>query len=355
MAPAFTRLFEEGEINVLIGTTALLGEGWDAPAMNTLILATVIGAYVTSNQLRGRAIRVDPKRPWKTSNIWHLACLDPEAIGRDEAAGAFGLGGSPEGRWDDLALLRRRFLTFVGPAFDAPEIRNGFGRLGLDWGQGEKRNPGEMNALICRRAEDRDGLATQWREALEVASHRMQRQIREILLPRAMVASHSIVEHFLRFDNAVTRWIKTQMLINRMRRIAQVLLDSLRETGLIVTPPEKLRLEIFAGAQAMRVALTGARGREEAMYIESLKEIFNPLSSPRYLLLARRQVYCVPSALAARKETATAFFDRWRKRVGRARMIYTHTPEGRLALLRAKERFLAARHRDAPQIRVAWR
>lgn len=38
-----TALFQTGEIQVLIGTKALLGEGWDAPALNALVMASSIG------------------------------------------------------------------------------------------------------------------------------------------------------------------------------------------------------------------------------------------------------------------------------------------------------------------------
>ncbi|KAB2809970.1 DEAD/DEAH box helicase family protein [Phaeocystidibacter luteus] len=72
-----TQIFERGEVEVLIGTQALLGEGWDAPSINALILASTIGSYVSSNQMRGRAIRTNPSTPNKTANIWHLVCLDP--------------------------------------------------------------------------------------------------------------------------------------------------------------------------------------------------------------------------------------------------------------------------------------
>ena len=75
-----TRLISEGDINVLVGTAALLGEGWDAPAVNSLVMATVIGSYVSSNQIRGRAIRVDPQDHFKTATIWHLACVQPGEV-----------------------------------------------------------------------------------------------------------------------------------------------------------------------------------------------------------------------------------------------------------------------------------
>ncbi|MFN5608649.1 MAG: helicase-related protein, partial [Holosporales bacterium] len=55
-----TELFNQGAITVLVGTQALLGEGWDAPSVNTLILASTVGSYMLSNQMRGRALRIDP-------------------------------------------------------------------------------------------------------------------------------------------------------------------------------------------------------------------------------------------------------------------------------------------------------
>lgn len=70
-----TELFRQGEIHTLIGTKSLLGEGWDAPCINSLILATYVGSFMLSNQMRGRAIRTDREQPDKTGNIWHLACI----------------------------------------------------------------------------------------------------------------------------------------------------------------------------------------------------------------------------------------------------------------------------------------
>ncbi len=48
MVAAVTELFQAGAIKILIGTKSLLGEGWDAPAMNTLILASYVGFFVSS-------------------------------------------------------------------------------------------------------------------------------------------------------------------------------------------------------------------------------------------------------------------------------------------------------------------
>jgi hypothetical protein len=77
-----TSVFQTGALTVLVGTKALLGEGWDAPCINTLVLASFVGSYMLSNQMRGRSIRVDPERPNKVANIWHLVCVEPGAFGR---------------------------------------------------------------------------------------------------------------------------------------------------------------------------------------------------------------------------------------------------------------------------------
>ncbi|WP_260842765.1 helicase-related protein, partial [Staphylococcus epidermidis] len=72
-----TAIFSEGHIDTLVGTTALLGEGWDAPSVNTLVLASYVGSFMLTNQMRGRAIRSDKSDPQKCANIWHLVCVDP--------------------------------------------------------------------------------------------------------------------------------------------------------------------------------------------------------------------------------------------------------------------------------------
>ncbi|MDP4176376.1 MAG: DEAD/DEAH box helicase family protein, partial [Bacteroidota bacterium] len=75
-----TEAFGQGLIQVLVGTKSLLGEGWDSPCINSLILASFVGSFVLSNQMRGRAIRVDENAPEKVSNIWHLVTVEPEFV-----------------------------------------------------------------------------------------------------------------------------------------------------------------------------------------------------------------------------------------------------------------------------------
>ena len=112
-----TEAFRQGLVNVLVGTKSLLGEGWDSPCINALVLATFVGSFMLSNQMRGRAIRVDGDRPGKTANIWHLVCVEP-LLGEDapwiQRLFYSGLERSRELEGADWETLVRRFDCFMG-------------------------------------------------------------------------------------------------------------------------------------------------------------------------------------------------------------------------------------------------
>ena len=115
LSSAFTKLLEQGELKIIVGTRALLGEGWDAPFLNALVMATQTKAYVATNQLRGRVMRIDPKDDFKTASIWHIVAT------------------APEQRLNSLIFenLEKRFRTFAGlHAYDL-EIESGTERISL--------------------------------------------------------------------------------------------------------------------------------------------------------------------------------------------------------------------------------
>lgn len=62
-------------MNILIGTRWVLWEWWDCPKLNTLIDLTGIVAYMSVNQVRGRAIRLDLENLKKTSNVYDIVCV----------------------------------------------------------------------------------------------------------------------------------------------------------------------------------------------------------------------------------------------------------------------------------------
>ena len=62
---------------MLIGTRALLGEGWDCPPVNVLVDCTAVAASVSVRQMRGRSLRLDPADDGKIASNWDVVCVDP--------------------------------------------------------------------------------------------------------------------------------------------------------------------------------------------------------------------------------------------------------------------------------------
>lgn len=73
-----TELFERGAFRCIVGTRGLLGEGWDVRSANVLVDLTAVAAFVGTNQLRGRCLRLDPERPEKVANLWDIVAIAPE-------------------------------------------------------------------------------------------------------------------------------------------------------------------------------------------------------------------------------------------------------------------------------------
>ncbi|MFN2525844.1 MAG: DEAD/DEAH box helicase family protein [Actinomycetota bacterium] len=70
-----TRAFEHGITKCIVGTRGILGEGWDALSLNTLIDLTSVTTATSVQQLRGRTIRKDPSWPEKVAHNWDVICV----------------------------------------------------------------------------------------------------------------------------------------------------------------------------------------------------------------------------------------------------------------------------------------
>lgn len=153
------QLFEEGEINILVGTKALLGEGWDSPCINSLIMASFVGSFMLSNQMRGRAIRVYKKDQNKTANIWHLATLMPATEKAQTDENIFTMN---EESSSDYKTLKRRFDCFVGPHYSKPSIENGISRISILKESYSPAQVKELNLKMEQLACNRSAMAAHW-------------------------------------------------------------------------------------------------------------------------------------------------------------------------------------------------
>jgi hypothetical protein len=70
-----TAFFEAGGSRCLVGTRALLGEGWNSPPANVLVDMGAATTSVSVQQVRGRTLRLDPAAPGKVADNWDVVCV----------------------------------------------------------------------------------------------------------------------------------------------------------------------------------------------------------------------------------------------------------------------------------------
>jgi hypothetical protein len=160
------------------------------------------------------------------------------------------------------------------------------------------------------------------------------------------------MRHWLRGRGGWFRRLRGWWLERKVSGIAHVLLDSLQRLNLI--HKETPKVVVSTGKESILVRLVGVSCREESLFVSALREVFDPLQSPRYLLVTKDEEFAVPRLLAERKERAESFAHCWRRKVGNARLLYVHTADGKQRLLRAKQRFLAAMHHPRTESRLRW-
>lgn len=381
-----TLLFAQGHIRVLVGTQALLGEGWDAPSINSLVLASNAGSFMLSNQMRGRAIRIDPAQAGKVSNIWHLATIDPHAI---------------EGEGPDLRLIERRFTMFDGVAEGGDAlIENGLERLNVNFGQPVQ----QRNRLTLGRAANREETAGHWRKSLGAATHRSQ--VREVAEAHGSPIGNSFQMHatlqtlaisalgggavsagFAVQSGETVGWVllaaggltllyglpglfssallflRNGTLERRLEQVGLVVMESLAHAGQLSRPPSEYQIRVVLALKGNHaVMLDGGTRADQHRFVEAMMELLSPVQNPRYLLrrygkvLGMGQVdyHAVPTAIATRRDHADFFLTRWKQHIGKARMDFTRSAHGRRMLVKARSSSLAVGMRSPLERRSMW-
>ena len=132
-----------------MSTRALLGEGWDCPAVNCLVDLGVAATGVSVQQARGRSLRLDPEDPHKLSSNWDVVCVAPD-LARGSA---------------DYERFVRRHLHLYAPAEDG-EIEAGPSHVHPELGPFAPP-PAERFAAVNRdmlaRVRSREQARERWR------------------------------------------------------------------------------------------------------------------------------------------------------------------------------------------------
>ncbi|MBU2921713.1 DEAD/DEAH box helicase family protein [Winogradskyella psychrotolerans] len=374
-----TQLFEAGYIRVLVGTKSLLGEGWDAPSINSLILASFIGSFVSSNQMRGRAIRKDANAPNKTGNIWHLACVDPTDLD----------GGR------EVDTLKRRFEAFVGVTNSTiPFISNGFERLNIP-DEISVESIETLNDATLKRATKRGLITEKWDNAIGKGTkltkevkilHSGQRPFKkqkqiyyfdvlrffivELLFTMMLFYVEFVAQSFhlilqrgvfyfiyallaafvgvfgYKLYKAVKSYFRYGYLYKKIGKMGLTILDTLDELGYITLGRASINVNSYVlGKGDVVCNLVGANALENSLFSKALSQLLEPIASPRYLIVKtnffRKRLdvenfYPVPELFGDKKENALVFQKHWKQYLGKNKLVFTRSVEGRKLLLKAR-------------------
>ena len=379
-----TDLLRAGLVHTVVGTRALLGEGWDAPEINSLILATSVGSFVSTNQLRGRAIRRSKLDPFKLASIWHLVCVDFVA---------------PEGM-SDVWRLEQRFNTFVGAYNESDKIGSGLDRLNLPalnsagdlqtlndlsaqrlnrlesireaWTRDTHKRANAAVVPVIRLADRERALAPP--EARDLPSLRefyvghVKSSIRigglsfgSVLLSAgaklALGGSAAMLQLSLLGLGLGTAAVLGVKLFNHLGgmlkhvppggtllRMCLAVRNALAEARLLEGDVRLLIVTVKQDEDGIWSAtVTGGVFHDRSMLADAIAELLNPIADQRFLVTRGRnaenrpeEIHAIPTELARKRPSREIFIKHWIKQVGMSNMIDTHLSGGRAIMLRIK-------------------
>ena len=381
MVAAVTELFQRGSIQVLVGTKSLLGEGWDAPCVNSLILGSFVGSFMLSNQMRGRAIRVWSGHPEKTSNIWHLVAIKPytknlflrekENENEEEV--------DKDNSYQDLLNLTRRMEHFLGLSYKEDTIETGLDRLDFPKAPFKKSKIKAYNQKIKELSKDRSSLCKKWQEALVVADK--LEIVNEVATDRKQIPLLTLVdaEKWVRYSflliavnlllylfktngirlawlTAISLVLLTIALVRyffykspyvRLRQVGEGIRNAMLKMGHLSDDQSRVQVEEDKDSYCIFAYLKGGSMRDKELFSQTLGEFFAPVDNQRYLLVAKKapagqsKYFAVPSLFEKRKEEAELFLDAVAPQLGDYQLVYTRNEAGRKVLLEARLKSLA--------------
>lgn len=384
-----TEMFCAGDLTVLVGTQALLGEGWDAPAINSLILSSTVSSYMLSNQMRGRAIRIDKNNPDKVSNIWHLATLDfPD---RNDLPM---LGTLTDNNLDDLQIytsdlvqLATRFMGYEAPSYYGKhEITSGIERI-LDDPKTKddtfKKRITKLKDKTMILAANREQTRQWWKDALYFGyGHNKPMSLSTgvetpmlttkslmfkgykfmvisfltavfvfyygliRVFPAGFLTVLTFVIVFIFLGVITAKYLKTGTVEGVMKQVAITILETMSSQGIIKSSIKNVGLHVTNNEGLIFVSCNNLPTEENNLFIQSLQEFLDPVENPRYLLIKhstflgrvkQSDYFSLPATLSANKKSVEIFKMLWEKYIGECEIVYTRNVEGRKLLLKARK------------------
>ena len=379
------KLFEEGKIQILIGTKSLLGEGWDSPCINSLILASFVGSFVLSNQMRGRAIRIDKNDPQKSANIWHLVTVEPEYLFKDKATeriSAYLKEDYKELRSYDYDILKRRFDSFMGPNYSTGTIESGIERITLIKPPYDKNGIERINDEMLQLSADRGEVKNKWcgevadgsfavgvetdvpKEArvpvftfwnfalnsIIVATEisllqPLMRMIVNNNLPLSLGTLAVMVGLFVVLYHGVKKMVLHSNPAHSIKTLGVAVYKTLCDCELI-SPSAKVETTAHKQIYVISLHLRNASIHDQNIFNAAMAEMLSPIENPRYILISKNIFkhynyelsFACPSIIGKKKEYVEVLAEKLKATTGNFEPVYTHREDGRRLILKCRKR-----------------
>lgn len=362
-----TRLLRAGVTRCLVGTHHLLGEGWDCPAINCVVDLTGIAASVTVNQVRGRALRLDPADPSKVASLWEVLVMVP---------------GAPSG-YRMLERFQERHRHTLGVDGEG-RIRTGASRIDPLLGRSGPEVATALESLRTRmtaRAGDPVTTARRWARGRDYADRRLwrvdppatpaPRLPRETPVPDAppVLRKGSWLQLRRRNRRREGTWVGLTATLPWLGGLGAATLVnpavgaaaglavaagcglgwwSARRRSRSALSREHAALRALARAlgdlpdQEGRLCREGTRAWWDGpaaashRFAEAAAELLGPIRYPRYLLVeSDGSVGSVPGVLGASRHLADTLAEAWQDEVGPCEVVYARQGRGRHLLVQA--------------------
>jgi superfamily II DNA or RNA helicase len=370
-----TRVFTAGTTRVLVGTRALLGEGWDAPCVNCLIDLSSAATAMSVVQSRGRALRLDPADPEKIASNWDIVCVAPELtrgtsdyerfVRKHRHLFAPSEDGAIEAGPSHVHPALSPFAPPPASAF--AEINNEMTRRACGheqardrWGIGKPYFAAEQATLVvkvrkadpgrARPAADRPPTYGRTSQAGPISVGVLGAAVAIGLASRAPVAlaglalvPAALAWARLRLDRAQRAFFPAVL---PLELVAHAICDAYRELGdLTDQAARSLAIEPRASGY-LRCYLRSATTKESERFSCTLDQALSPAGLPRYLIsrrvvaghrslartLTRRTSFeirwvPVPDDFGRAKHRAKVYAASWMRWLGPAELQFTHGTE----------------------------
>ncbi|MFG6501967.1 DEAD/DEAH box helicase family protein [Microbacterium sp. P05] len=393
-------LLTRGTVQVVVGTRGLFGEGWDCPAVNTLIDLTAVATASATQQLRGRTLRLDPAWPEKVAHNWTVTTLLPPAFPLDAQPDAARLRRKHARLWgldtdepsrvvrgvsialssSQQAALRAVVTKDAGASIDglndllalpARAVTRSVWRIGSDYVDREG-----VSALVPRRSRApvfRTSRPASTALGLSLLGTAGLGGLGLALTPEVGVGVTAVVV-------AVALWLgiplgrewrraraQTSRATDTYRRIGTVVWQSLARAGRVGAGGAVV--VTTRGGSTVGIEMADASATDQRTFADALAELFGPVRTPRFLLQTGRggrswvvravlrlgsdeHYLPVPTAIGRRREDAEAFAALWQREVG-ACVLHAMDNPGALALMAQARR--GRSELPAPVVREEWR